>query len=140
MFINAAFIQREGHFAFQALSTHTGVTVWPGSHTAGLGYRCCRAFVLAPVLLCILSGFIVLKVVLSSALGLQLQCLEGCAVLGGGSLLEWVALAAGQPDFEDLSVELPGRGHVQVAQASSDSQSKSAVRVLISAEVYSEHR
>lgn len=48
-----------------------------------------------------------------------------------------LALAAGQPDLEDLSLELTGSR--QVAQASSDSQSKLAVNVLLSAEVYSEH-
>lgn len=49
-----------------------------------------------------------------------------------------LALAACQPDLEDLSLELTGSRHVQVAQASSDAQSKLAVKV-VSAEVYSEH-
>lgn len=51
---------------------------------------CFKVFVLEQVLFCILSGFIVHKIVLSSALALQLQCWEDYAVLGGVSLLEWV--------------------------------------------------
>lgn len=55
-----------------------------------------------------------------------------------GQFWSGLARAAGQPDLGDLSLELMGSRRVQVAQASSDSQSKLAVKVL-SAEVYSEH-
>lgn len=59
---------------------------------------------------------------------------------GVGHFWSGLALAACQPDLEDLSLELTGSRHVQMARASSDSQSKLAMKVLFSAEVYSEHR
>lgn len=92
------------------------------------------------VLFCLLSGVIVIKWFSSVHWACSYSAGKAMQFWEVGHFWSGVALAPGQPDLRDLYLELTGSRHVQVALASSDSQSKLAVQVLLSAEVYSEHR
>lgn len=82
------------------------------------------------------EGFIVHRVVLFRALGLQLQCFEVSAVPGGGSLLDWVGSGCRSARSWRAGIH---REQICASGPGIKWFSKLAVKVLLSAEVYSEH-